>query len=140
MSLGHFLSHANWLAIIVSGLAYFAIGAVWYQPAVFGKAWAEGHNLTIDPEKAKKQMPVLLALTGVLTILVAILIGFLVSALYSQTVMSGAKIGLFAGAIISCCMAINYAYISKSVKTWLIDAMYHVLGAVLCGIIISIWH
>jgi Protein of unknown function (DUF1761) len=140
MFFNHFISNANWLAIIVAGLAYFAVGAVWYQQAVFGKAWAEGHNLTIDPEKAKKQMPVLMALTGVTTIVVAFLIGFLVSALYSQTVMSGIKVGLFAGVLIACCVGINYAYTSKSAKVWLIDAGYHVLGTVVCGIIISIWH
>ncbi len=140
MFLNHFLSNANWLAIIVAGLAYFAVGAIWYQQAVFGKAWMIGHNLTIDPEKAKKQMPLLLTMTGVLTIAVAILIGFLGSSLYSQTVMSGIKLGLFAGAIITCCMGINYTYTSKSFKLLLIDAGYHVVGSVICGIIISIWH
>ena len=140
MFLNHFLSNANWLAIIVAGLAYFAVGAIWYQQAVFGKAWAEGHNLTIDPEKAKKQMPMLMAITGVLTIVIAVLVGFLVSALYSQTVMSGIKVGLFSGAIITCCMGINYTYTSKSFKLLCIDAGYHVLGTIVCGIIISIWH
>ncbi|MCA6362242.1 MAG: DUF1761 domain-containing protein [Bacteroidetes bacterium] len=140
MFLSHFLSHANWLAIIVAGLAYFAVGAVWYQRPVFGNAWIAGHNINIDPEKAKKQMPVIMSLTVVLTIGVAMLTAFLVSALYSQTVMSGLKIGLLCGALMGACTAINYAYLGKSVKLWCIDAGYHIVGAVLCGIIISIWH
>lgn len=140
MFLSHFLSHANWLAILVAGLAYFAVGAVWYQRPVFGNAWAAGHNLTIDPEKAKKQMPVIMLLTLVFTFFVSVLTGFLVSALYSQTVMSGLKVGLFAGGFIGACMAINYIYTGKTIKLLCIDAGYHIVGTALCGIIISIWH
>jgi hypothetical protein len=33
------LGDLNWPAVIVAALAYFAIGAVWYAPPVFGKAW-----------------------------------------------------------------------------------------------------
>ncbi|MGL5891405.1 MAG: DUF1761 domain-containing protein, partial [Bacteroidia bacterium] len=98
MFLNHYLSTANWLAIIVAGLVYFAVGAVWYMPAVFGKAWAAGHNISFNPEDSKGNLPMMMIMTGILTIVVAILVGFLVSALYSQTLMSGVKVGLLAGA------------------------------------------
>jgi hypothetical protein len=33
------LGDLNWLAVFVAALAYFAIGALWYAPPVFGKVW-----------------------------------------------------------------------------------------------------
>lgn len=34
------LGDLNWLAVLVAALAYFAVGALWYAPPVFGKTWA----------------------------------------------------------------------------------------------------
>lgn len=140
MFLKHFLSDANWLAIIVAGVVYFMIGAIWYMPAVFGKAWAAGHKLSMNPEDSKGSLPMMMTLTGLLTLIIAVLVGFLVSSFYSQTVVSGLKIGLLAGAFVSCSMAINYTYTSKSLKVFFIDAGYHIVGTMICGVIISIWH
>lgn len=39
--------HLNWLAIVVSIIASFAIGAVWYGP-LFGRAWARGLGFPDD--------------------------------------------------------------------------------------------
>jgi hypothetical protein len=33
------LGDLNWLAVIVATVAYFALGAIWYAPAVFGNLW-----------------------------------------------------------------------------------------------------
>jgi hypothetical protein len=33
------LADLKWPAIVVATIAYFALGAVWYSPPVFGKAW-----------------------------------------------------------------------------------------------------
>ena len=33
------LAQVNWVAVVVSGLIYFAIGAVWYSPLLFSGAW-----------------------------------------------------------------------------------------------------
>src|SRR5918992_1909646 len=33
------LGELNWLAVIVATIAFYALGAVWYAPPVFGRAW-----------------------------------------------------------------------------------------------------
>ena len=43
-------SNINWLAVVVSTVAYFALGAIWYGP-VFGKAWQKGVGLTDEEIK-----------------------------------------------------------------------------------------
>jgi ABC-type dipeptide/oligopeptide/nickel transport system permease subunit len=33
------LGELNWLAVILAAIAFLALGAVWYAPPVFGRAW-----------------------------------------------------------------------------------------------------
>ncbi|RYE18022.1 MAG: DUF1761 domain-containing protein, partial [Sphingobacteriales bacterium] len=40
------MSLINWPAVIVAALSGFAIGGLWYNSAVFGKAWMADSNLT----------------------------------------------------------------------------------------------
>lgn len=37
----------NWLAVIVAGIAFFALEAVWYAPPVFGRAWQRASGVEI---------------------------------------------------------------------------------------------
>jgi hypothetical protein len=50
------LGDLNWLAVIVAALAYFAIGAVWYAPPVFGKAWMAAGGMAM-PEAGTRPSP-----------------------------------------------------------------------------------
>ena len=43
------MTDLNWLAVIVAALAYFAIGAVWYAPPAFGRAWMAAGGMTVEP-------------------------------------------------------------------------------------------
>ena len=35
------LSTINWLAVIVGGVAYFALGALWFSNVLFARPWSE---------------------------------------------------------------------------------------------------
>lgn len=39
------LSDLDWLAVVIATVAYYAIGAVWYAPPVFGKAWMKAMGI-----------------------------------------------------------------------------------------------
>jgi Protein of unknown function (DUF1761) len=41
------LGELNWLAVIVAAVAFFALGAVWYAPAVFGRAWQHASGVEV---------------------------------------------------------------------------------------------
>ncbi len=38
----------NWLAVIVGAIVAFILGAIWYNPKVFGTKWAEGVRLSLE--------------------------------------------------------------------------------------------
>jgi hypothetical protein len=48
------LGDLNWLAVIVATLAFFALGAAWYAPKVFGDVWmrAGGIQAPEQPQAA----------------------------------------------------------------------------------------
>ena len=45
------LSDLNWLAVSAA-LAYFALGALWYAPPIFGKVWADAGGFASRSEGA----------------------------------------------------------------------------------------
>ena len=46
------LGDLNWLAVLVAALAYFAIGALWYAPPLFGKAWMAAGGMATPGSRA----------------------------------------------------------------------------------------
>jgi hypothetical protein len=40
------LQYVNWLAVVAAALSSFALGGLWYSPAVFGRAWMRENNLS----------------------------------------------------------------------------------------------
>ncbi|GAB4132001.1 MAG: hypothetical protein Fur0041_02930 [Bacteroidia bacterium] len=135
-----FLSHANWLAIAVAAVTYFMLGAIWYSPILFSKIWAEGHGIVVD-ESEKKRMPLIFGTTLIIALVMSASIALLTFGLESTRCVSGIKVGLLCGVGLAIGpMGMNFLYHRKTLKLFLIDAGYHIIGCVLAGIIVSIWH
>lgn len=136
-----FFSHAPWLQLAVAGIAYFLLGAIWYQRSVFGNYWAAQHNIQITDE-SKKRMPMLMISTLLLTFGMTVGMGLALYVMQAPgTCMNGIKTGLFlSGVFCAAPMGINYLYTQKPFKLWIIDAGYHVAGVTLAAIILSVWH
>lgn len=64
------MENVNWIAVVLSGVATLAIGLVWYNPKVFGKAWMESVGMTEDDTK-KGNMPLIFGISFVLAMVVA---------------------------------------------------------------------
>lgn len=40
--MGEITANVNWLAVVIGAVLAFALGWLWYSPALFGAKWAEG--------------------------------------------------------------------------------------------------
>jgi hypothetical protein len=144
MLLKDFFHHANWLAIAVAAISYFALGALWFS-VLFGKPWMAGHNIQ-KPEtpEAKaamgKQMPMLMIKTFLMNVIMAIGIAILVMRFGSINCMAGIKLGILLSGIGMIPLVMSHMYLMKSVKVSIIDAGYHLVGITLMTIILSVWH
>jgi hypothetical protein len=129
----------NWLAIICAAAAYWVLGAIWYM-ALFGKTWAA----------AMQQHGVKLQQSGMAAKMVGNFIANLVAAVVMARLcyripvidlVHGLRIGLGVGVGFSVtAITISYLWESKPFKVWLIDSCYYVLGSIILGLILSVWH
>ena len=100
--LNQFLSHANWLALIVAAIVYFALGSLWFS-VLFGKQWMALNNIP-EPtpqakEEMKKMMLGMMIKTLIMALVLSVSIGILAMALGLTNYMAGIKLGLLLSAI-----------------------------------------
>src|SRR6185295_5298502 len=141
--LNQFLSNANWLAIIVAALAYYALGSIWFS-LLFGKQWMALNGIP-EPTPEKKEemkkllMPMLLK-SLIMSLVLAFTIGLISMAIGVQRPITGVKLGLAISAIGIIPLVMADMYLMKPTKLWFIDAGYHVVGIVLMSTILAAWH
>ena len=132
------LADLNWLAVVVSAVAFYALGAVWYS-FLFGKAWAA--ELGIDLENPPEtNMVKTMGGTFVLELIAAIVVGLLMAEMGGEGVMIGIHTGLLLGlGIASVMMGVNYLFEQRSLKLWLINAAHITIGFAIVGGIQGAW-
>jgi hypothetical protein len=132
-----FLHQTNYLAILVSALVYFLIGAVWYS-AIFGKIWVKLVGLKEEQMKEGSKMVFLYTLLA--EIVIVFVMAFIVWALGISNCVSAIKVGAFFSlGITAPVLAINNFYGMRPGKLTMIDAGYHITGIILACIILTVW-
>jgi hypothetical protein len=136
------LTAINYLAVAVAAVISFGLGALWYSPVMFGKAWQKELGFS-DEYLQSGNMGKIFGSSVILMLIMALGLAVLLNARWgdSVTLMSGIKHGLFVGvAFVGASMGINMLYQRKSLKLWLIDAGYQILFLLIMGAIIGAWH
>lgn len=134
-------NHINYLAVLVAGVASFALGAIWYSPVLFAKRWQNELGFT-DEYLRQANMPLVMGGSLVMMIIMALGNAILQQAIYGAdgNLELGLKTGLMIGLFFSATtLAINYFYQRKSLMLWLIDALYQVFFCAIAGAIIGAW-
>lgn len=135
------LDDLNWLAVIVAALAYFAVGAAWYAPPLFGDAWARAAGFEMQPDERPNPIVFVAPLIG--SILGAIALGMIAEASATDTFGEGIVLGLVTG--IGFALGITYVTAQfESTKpnrmVWgAITAGYHVVGILVASVVIALW-
>ena len=136
-----FLSHINWLAVLVATVAYFMLGALWYSKALFGSTWAKLVNLDVNNPDLKKGMGGMMVSTFILMFIVSFGLEVLIVKIgFAQEFMYGIKLGLLTGlAFATAAVSINYVYERRPSSLYLINNGYHVLGHIIVATILVVW-
>lgn len=135
MILGH------WPFIFLAALAAWLIGALWYSPLLFAKAWVRAHGYT--PEKlAAMQATAGRAYAGsfVAFLLIAFVLHLFLSRLGADTLHQGAVWGFHAW--LGFALPIGFTanlYSDKPLATFLIDAGYQLVYLTAMGAILGAW-
>lgn len=124
----------NWLAVGLGTLAFFAVGAIWYT-ALFGKIWQREVGLSDEQLKGGANMPLIFGTCLLLEFIIVLTLGHLFAFLQPGNhakMMMAIGFGL---AIMAPAIGINYLYMRKSLKLWLIDAGHFVVGMTVVGLV-----
>ena len=135
-----FLSHINWLAVLVAAVAYFLLGALWYS-VLFGKKWAQLVKLDTSNPDLKKGMGGMMISTFVLVLIVCFGLEVLIIKFnFLQELSYGIKLGLLTGlAFATTAVSIHYVYENKPTNLYLINNGYHVIGHIIAASILVLW-
>lgn len=127
----------DYIAIFIAGLAYFVLGAIWYSPKVFGKAWMADQNLPADHKPVNPGL--LFGGSFLVSVLVAFGIHYVMALGNISGLRGGLLTGLGIGIFIYAFLALpHYAFPARPQRLFLIDTGYSVAGCALMGAIIGL--
>jgi hypothetical protein len=126
----------NWLAVIVAAIVKFAIGAVWFT-ALFGKRW-----------RALMAVPEGTSMDGLAPAMIVQIIGDLIMAYilarfigHPTDLWGGILIGFMAWlGFVATIMVGQIFYERKKPELIAIAAGYQLVGIVVMGAILAVWH
>lgn len=128
----------NYLAVFVSALAYWLLGAVWYG-VLFSKQWMALEHMT--EEQARSLNPVLpYVITFVLNLLMAFVLAQICIWRNANTAGRGAAVGVliwigFLGPV----TYTTYMYEMRPKQLFAINEFYPLFGLLVMGAILGAW-
>ena len=130
--------YINHWAVLVAALSNLLVGAIWYSPALFYRAWMRENNLT--EEDVRRVSPArLYSISTLLSVVICYNLAFFLGDGATDWVW-GTTAGFLAGfgwaALIFVIIAM---YEQKSVRYMLINGGYIVVYFTLIGFIIGVW-
>jgi hypothetical protein len=136
----HHIHHElNHIAIIVSALILWFLGAVWYSPVVFAKPWMQMVGIKKDP--AKK--------TAMFLGMIGSLVGdFVLSFILAHIVIWSGANTFWWGAVVGCLVWIGFfaapnvpqnIYEGRPFKLFAINNGYWLLGLFAVGGLLAVW-
>lgn len=136
------LGEINWLAVIVGGIVYFALGALWYSNVLFARQWQR--SIGWDPERTPPQMSATTYVIPLIAyIVMAAAVGMIAAAAGSDNLGEGIVLGLVLGIGLSLMHTLIDATFDPNKPepwTWFaINGSYHALGLLLVAVIVSVW-
>lgn len=135
----HHLHHFNLLAVLVSAVILWVLGAAWYSPALFAKPWMA--TLGIKPDPANR--------TGLISGMIASLIGdFILAFVLDHLILGANAASVHGGAFIGFLVWLGFfaapnfpqgIYERRPSRLFAINNGYWLVGLVGIAVLLAIW-
>ncbi|MGB6834505.1 MAG: DUF1761 domain-containing protein [Candidatus Acidiferrum sp.] len=128
----------NYAAVVVSAIAYWLLGAVWYG-VLFSKPWMALEHMT--DAQAKSMNPVWpYVITFALNLLIALVLAQICTWRNANTAARGAAVGtlLWIGFVGPVTFTTSM-YEMRPIELFAINELYPLAGLILMGVIIGAW-
>ena len=128
----------TYLAVVVAALATMFVGALWYSPLLFGKIWLKAHGYS--QEQMQKAAGRAYTVSTFCYVVMAFVLAVLVSYVGVSTVLQGAFLGFLVWIGFLATLGLTaHVFSKKPWATYLIDAGYQLVYAVVMGVILAAW-
>jgi len=130
--------YINHLAVLVCAIANLALGALWYSPAMFYKAWKRENNLS-DEVLKKANSAKMYGLSFLFSLIISYNMAFFLGDAKTDAVW-GAKAGLLTGfGFCALIFSIIALFEQRSRKYILINGGYIIVYFTLIGFLLGVW-
>ena len=136
------LPHVNYLAVLVSAVAIFVLGGLWYSKALFANKWIALMGITEEQMKAKPSapMPVLLVQAFVCSLVISWIMAIIINHFPPYYALHGVKTGAVCWLGFAAATSYATAVFSMQPKAlWLINTGYNLVSFVMAGAILGAW-
>jgi len=128
----------NIWSVILAGISYLILGALWYSPLLFGKQWIHLNGFTDEDFKSNKPMWMI----TLMSFLSAFVASFVISMVLGPN--PNAPFGAIIGAIIaifwiSMSKLTNVLFENQPVKLFLLHAGFDIVSFMVMGAIVGYW-
>jgi hypothetical protein len=129
----------NYWAVLVAGIAFWILGAIWYARPAFGNSWMRLIGKTEEQIKAEYS-PMKL----VWALLASLVQAYGIARMMSYTMAGSWGDGLLVGVLLGTCLILPAMGISDIMEgrpaklTW-INVLYVIVGYVIIGLILGFW-
>jgi hypothetical protein len=129
----------NWVSLLLCGIAFMAIGMVWYSPAFFGNRWMKLSGLTKDKIDTSAMQQTYIT-SFLLAVVMAYVLSRVLAAAAIVAVSDGVMLGLWTGVGFTLVpLWINALYDRKPTELVFINAGYHLVTLMAMGAILTMW-
>ena len=131
----------NYWAVLVAAVVNFALGAVWYSPALFGKRWLAIINKSeAELEEMKKGATRGYVLSVVGALVMSFVLAHIVDYGQATTIASGMQSGfwLWLGFVATTNLS-SVLFEARPTGLYLISMGYYLVSLLIMGAILAIW-
>ncbi len=127
------------IGIMVAAVLMFILGGIWYSPMLFAQAWSRETGITEHKPTPKSMLRFSAVLLVFLLLSAAILACILTSWLPGHNWRHGLAVGFLGGVLAAAVVGMNTLFERKSLKLFLINAGYYLIGFCLMGVIVALF-
>ena len=134
------LAEVPWLAVVVSSVLAFALGALWYSPLLFAKPWMAGHGFAEERVKELQSGMSPAYAISFLSWLVMATVLAMIAPHFGDGIGATFHMGILFWFGFSATVGLtNNRFSDTPLVVWVIDAGYQLSSIAIMSIMLGLW-